>query len=93
MRGLTKAESDELRTIALSHGYTASRGPTAKGKAVVGNPIELLLCIISGEVATVVLDIDERWQAIRLLEAHADPTLRNIGAQLRSAAEREARNE
>jgi len=87
MRGLNKAESRALAAIALRYGYIVSHGPTAKNGA--GNPIALLLAIISGEVATILLDSDERWHAIRLLEAHEDETLRDIGAQLRRAAERE----
>lgn len=89
MRGLNKAESDALRGIALQHGYIASRGPGAKGGAESGNPIALLLAIISGEVATILMDEGERWYAIRLLEAHEDEILQDIGRQLRRAAERE----
>jgi hypothetical protein len=94
VRGLNKAESAALRHIARSHGYTVSRGPTAKDGAEAGNPILLLLAIISGEVATVLMDDeDRRWHAIRLLEAHDDESLRDIGGQLRLSAEREQRNE
>lgn len=89
MRGLNKAESDALRGIALQHGYLAARGPTAKDGAQAGNPIALLLAIISGEVATILLDSDDRWHAIQTLEASADPVLKDIGIQLRRAAERE----
>lgn len=93
MRGLNKAESDALAAIALRYGYIATRGPSAKAGAEAGNPIALLLAIISGEVATVLLDQDERWQAIRTLEATGVPILLDIAAQLRSAAERERANE
>lgn len=89
MRGLNKVESDALAAIALQYGYIASRGPTAKNGQASGNPIALLLAIISGEVATVLLDSDERWHAIALLEAHDDKVLRDIGMQFRRAAERE----
>lgn len=89
MRGLNKAESDALAQIALRYGYIATRGPSAKDGAEAGNPIMLLLAIISGEVATVLLDQDDRWQAIRLLEASDDDILCNIAAQLRMAARRE----
>lgn len=92
MRGLNKAESDSLRSIALKHGYSATRGPLVKDGQESGNAIELLLAIISGEVATVLLDTDERWRAIGLLEAHEDEAIRSIGEQLRWAAEREAQS-
>lgn len=93
MRGLNKAESDALRGIAIQHGYTATRGPLVKDGQESGNAIELLLAIISGEVATVLLADEERWRAIRLLEAHEDESLRSIGEQLRWAAEREEAND
>lgn len=96
MRGLNKAESVVLRDIALCHGYTVTRGPTAKNGAEAGNPIELLLAVISGEVATVLLDSDERWQIIAELERHAaaldgwlSEGIRKVASQLRAAAERE----
>lgn len=92
MRGLNKAESEALRAIALYHGYTATRGPLVKGGQESGNAIELLMAVISGEVATVLLDDDERWHAIRLLEASGDAILESVARQLRTAAEREAQN-
>lgn len=92
MRGLNKAESAALATIALQYGMVVSSGPTAKNGARAGNPIALLLGIISGEVATVFIDDDgggERAEAIRLLLASEHGVLRDIGLQLRRAAERE----
>lgn len=91
MRNLNKAESEALRCVALQHGYAASRGPLVKDGQESGNAIELLLAIISGEVATVLLADEERRHAIRLLEAHEDEALRSIGEQLRCAADREER--
>lgn len=93
MRGLNKAESDAIAQIARRYGYIARRGPSAKDGAEAGNPIALLLAIISGEVATVLLDPDDRWQAIRLLEASGDNILADIAVQLRTAAEREQATE
>lgn len=89
MRGLNKAESDVLRAIALHHGYTVTRGPTAKNGAEAGNPIELLLAVISGEVATILLGDEERAYAIDKLMASGDEVLVSIGRQLARAAERE----
>lgn len=89
MRGLTKAESDALRAIALQYGYLATRGPTAKDGAETGNPIELILAIISGEVATVLLGDEERLHAINKLLVMDDEVLQDIGQQLLSAARRE----
>lgn len=89
MRGLNKAESAALSAIALRYGYIASRGPSTKGGQESGNPIMLLLAIISGEVATILLDQDERWQAIKRLEESGDPIFLDIAAQLRRAAELE----
>lgn len=86
MRGLNKAESEALAAIAARYGYIAQRGPTAKER---GNPIALLLAIISGEVATILLDADERWRAIELLETSGNDILFDIAAQLRRAAVRE----
>lgn len=85
---LTPAEQDALGAIANSHSYKDALidGLTLRAGVV------FTLAVLSGEVATVLLDEDERWYAIRLLEAHPDPVLRNIGAQLRSAAEREQAN-
>lgn len=92
MRGLNKAESEALRAIALNHGYTATRGPLVKGGQKSGNAIELLLAIISGELATVLLGDDERWRAIWLLEASGDAILESIARQLRTAADRKVQN-
>lgn len=83
---LTPEEQDALGEIASSHGYEDALidGLTLRAGVVFS------LAVLSGEVATVLLNEDERWHAIRLLlEAH-DSVLRNIGAQLRHAAEREA---
>ena len=88
-QNLTKAENTALAQIALRYGYIATRGPSAKDGQESGNPIMLLLAIISGEVATVLLDQDERWQAITRLEASGDGVLQDIATQLRRAAERE----
>lgn len=91
-QNLNKVESDALRGVALQHGYTATRGPLVKGGAESGNAIELILAIISGEVATVLMDSDERWYAIEKLESSNDEILVSIGRQLRCAADREANN-
>lgn len=89
MRGLNKAESDALRNIALGYGYTVTRGPTSKDGAEAGNPIELLLAIIGGEVATVLLGDEERAYAIGRLLGSGDEVLENIGRQIQKAVERE----
>jgi hypothetical protein len=88
-QNLTIAESAALREVALSHGYTATRGPLVKNGQESGNAIELLLAIIAGEVATVLLGDEERAHAIGLLEASGDDVLMSIARQLRAAAERE----
>jgi hypothetical protein len=81
---LTPEEQDALNRIAEQHGYKAVLVDGLKLKPGV----VLCLGIISGETATVFLDSDERWHTIMLLEAHEDETLRDIGKQLRRAAER-----
>jgi len=79
-----------LRTIAERHGYTASRGPHA-GR---GSPSELIQALEAGELATVLLDPDDRWQFIVWLECYdftgapfglAD-TAASVARQLRTSA-------
>jgi len=89
MRGLNKAESNALAAIALRYGYTVTRGPTAKDGAEAGNPIELLLAIISGEVATVLLGDEERNYAIEKLITSGDDVFKDIAQQLARASARE----
>lgn len=82
-----------LRKIAERHGYTATRGPHV-GQ---GSPSELVQAMDAGELATVLLDSDERWQLIAWLETQAaamdnpgyglPETIRSLAAQLRTAAE------
>lgn len=88
MRGLNKAESAALREIARRHGYTVTRGPTSKDGAEAGNPIELLLCIISGEVATVLLGDEEMRYAAAKLLASDDEILQEVGQNLLAAVRR-----
>ena len=97
MRGLTKSESRALAEIAKSFGYLATRGPTTKGGAEVGNPIEFILAIISGEVAPLLLETDHIPNVADEMERHAaaiggyvGEDLASIAAQLRSAARRYA---
>lgn len=100
MRNLNRTESDALRGIALLHGYTATRGPKVKDGQESGNPIELLLAIVSGEVATVLLADEERSLLINWLDAqvalHQEQkntqlasAIESLSAQLRAATERE----
>jgi len=88
-QNLTKSESAILRQIALDHGYRAISGPAVKDGAEAGSALLFLLAIISGEVATVLLDTDQRWYAIDKLEASRDEVLIELAANLRAAAERE----
>lgn len=81
-----------LRKIAERHGYTATRGP----RAGQGSPSELVQALDAGELATVLLDSDERWQIIAELDRHAatldgwlSEGIREVANQLRAAAERE----
>lgn len=74
LAALREAEKAALRQVAAAHGY---------------NELTFLLAIVGGELATVLLDPDDRDRAIRVLAAHADPALQDIAAQLRRAAERE----
>jgi len=86
-----------LRPVAAAHGYLAGRGPTP-GQ---GSPAALCQAIIVGEVATVLLDPDERRHVIIWLDEQAeqieDPlladTIRSLAWQLRAAAERMAQEE
>src|SRR3982751_5227713 len=82
---LTPAEQDALGQIAEQHGYEAVLMDGLKLRP----GIVLCLAIISGETATVLLDSDDPWRAITVLETHEDEALRDIGKQLRRAAERE----
>jgi len=82
-----------LRKIAERHGYTATRGPHANQ----GSPSELVQALDAGELATVLLDSDERWSVISWLESQAaamdnpgyglPETIRSLAAQLRVAAD------
>lgn len=81
-----------LRRIAERHDYISTRGP----RHGQGNPSELVQALDAGELATVLLDSDERWQIIAELERHAatldgwlSEGVREVASQLRAAAERE----
>jgi hypothetical protein len=90
MRGLNKAEGAVLRKIALSHGYVARSGRNASD----GSPIRLILAINAGQVATVLLDAEERTAVILWLQEQAanagrlEETICALASQLRAAAER-----
>jgi len=106
-RNMTNAQSRALRArlaeIAASHGYIATRGPTAGD----GNPASLMAAIANGEVATVLLADDERRRAIHqlrrlaeewassddLLEAETAEVFAIIADCLSAAAERERRQQ
>jgi hypothetical protein len=81
-----------LRRVAERHGYASSRGP----RHGQGSPSALVQALDAGELATVLLDSDERWHIIAELERHADAVdgwladgIRAVADQLRAAAERE----
>ena len=66
--GLDQAETNALRSRlnehAKSHGYTATRGPTAGG----GNLAEMLTAIDGGELVTVLLSDGQIDAALEHLE-------------------------
>lgn len=84
-----------LRRIAERHGYTATRGPHPGA----GSPSALIQALDAGELATVLLDSDERWRLILWLEKQAtqhdglEDAIKSLAMQLRMAAEREVERE
>lgn len=85
---LSKTELAALDTLFEQHGYE----PINADGLVLDRVVVGCLALIGGELATVLLGDDERWHAIRLLEASGDAILESIARQLRTAAEREAQN-
>lgn len=78
-----------LRTIAERHGYVETRGLNV-GK---GDPSKVLQAMAEGELATVLLDDDERWSIINWLDEQAKnadvllaETIRSLALQLRDSA-------
>lgn len=89
LTALNKAERDAFDAIAQAHGYIVHDGPR-QGQ---GNALYLALAIISGEVATVLMEEDQRWYAIGKLEQSGDDVLIELAANLRTTAEREQARE
>jgi hypothetical protein len=96
-RGVSQEEANAIRQrankIAASYGYSAERGPTT-GE---GNAAEMLVAIVSGELATVLLPDEQRSMAIRWLDEQSRTVndfslaeaLQSIAKQLDAAVQRE----
>lgn len=87
----------KLRDAAARHGYISKHGRHT-GQ---GNPSEFILALDVGEIATILLDNEERWQVIAWIERQVqlNPAsdiyyaLQSLASQLRDAAEREQKHE
>ena len=93
LRGLTQPQANALRArltdLAASHGYLATRGPTA-GR---GNLAAMLQALDAGEVATVLLSDGQRAAAIEHLGQVGEDWADVIVDSLLAALERQTEAE
>lgn len=90
---LLPSEQKALDTLARERGYEDIR---VEGQPTIRAGVGFVLSILSGEVATVMLDSDQRWEVIAALRAYANQrddwmseTIRDVADQLAATARRE----